>query len=166
MEKGFNDDELADIMSEIESLEQEFAETDESNVSAQQDESFDDVVEEEEATPVVAKNPQIDKEMDEVLDELSQMPVKKSVPSATNAKVHSFQPKPNMQPPVKSVVGGGAHSSLNFHVEGSMTVQLGFSVGGEVVDICVNEHEGLVITMGSGVKFTVPLAGAGNRKAS
>lgn len=174
MEKGFNDDELADIMNEIESLEQEFVEDSGSNDEPNQE------VEEHQAVqvgpeqsgpeveqPVAAtqqskfsKAPEVDHEMKEVLDELSQMPVEKTVPHAQEQKVHPLKkPSTSSQP--------SGHTSMQFFVEGNMHMDLGFNIGGQQVKIHVGGHEGLVIELDSGVKFTVPLeAGHSNRKAS
>jgi hypothetical protein len=187
MEKGFNDDELADIMNEIESLEQEFTEevAQESAVdeapqqqAAQEEEPVAQEEPQEEVQPEAPAAPQhqeqpaaqADEEMNEVLDELSQMPVEDVVP------VNNEKPEENIHH-IKEVAPAvshgqahhhpsGAHSSMSFTVSGDMTVDLSFNVGGNVVSIQVNEQEGLVIGMEGGAKFSVPLQSNAVKKAS
>lgn len=76
MEKGFNDDELADIMNEIESLEQEFSdevaavasENEETELSAEQE--FDDAQDEDYYEPKALEEANIDSNLSEESDEL------------------------------------------------------------------------------------------------
>ena len=190
MEKGFNDDELADIMNEIESLEKEF--TDETGDSSQteivdsydnadsssQDNSFESDTEEDEFVaqsqeeefeePVnedhdsFADEVEIDDEVHEVLDELAEMPVEKAIPPQ-----HKEQPQQNVHPMHKSSGASsekGAHSSLSFNIQGEMSVHLSFNIAGKEVSLHVNEGEGLVIAVGGGAKFILPVQEADSHK--
>lgn len=123
MEKGFNDKELADIMSEIESLEREFAA--------------------EAAAEAPAHEAQAD-----VLQELAETPVEKSVPKTnhTEPKVVSM----------KSQKSASAPACLTFKVEGEMTVSLNFEVNGQTVALEVTS-EGLCIETETGAKFSLPM---------
>lgn len=133
MEKGFNDKELADIMSEIESLEREFA-TDSAAHSAKQPPAEE--VEEE----------------NEVLQELAEAPIEKSVPQ----KVVAMKPaRPSAAAP----------SSLHFKVEGEMKISLSFEVNGQKVSLEVTGDD-LCIETDSGAKFSLPMHPAQARKAS
>lgn len=137
MEKGFNEKELADIMSEIENLEREFAA--ESTPEASHEE-----VQPEEATS-------------EVMQELAETPVEQSIPK-TN---HSENNVVKMKTPQSS----SAPSCLTFKVEGEMTVSLNFEVNGQTVSLAVTS-EGLCIETESGAKFSLPMHQQAARKAS
>lgn len=124
MEKGFNDKELADIMSEIESLEREFA---------------------DETQPT------------EVMQELAETPVEKSVP-----KTNHDEPK---VVPMKAKQVASSQSCLSFKVEGEMTVALTFEVNGQSVALQVTS-EGVCIETESGAKFTLPVNAHSARKSA
>lgn len=91
-----------------------------------------------------------------VISELSQMDEEKSVPKKAEpkkkphkehkeeAEVYAFESKPKPQ------------SSMNFKVEGQMTIALQFEIGGKVVCVDVTEA-GLSIQMEGGVTFSVPV---------
>lgn len=196
MEKGFNDDELADIMSEIESLEQEFTDdqpeqveassqeeveqTDsveeqpqQEKVFAQQEQEQEEpqveehqkevVAQQEEPEPIVAKEDQdeIDEEMNEVLDELSEMPVEDVVPQhkvqSYDDNIHHMKQEPVQEKESWSASHGQpAQTSMSFRVEGEMKLDLNFSIGGQDVNLQVTDH-GFEIELAGGAKFTLPL---------
>jgi hypothetical protein len=166
MDKGFNDDELADIMSEIESLEEEFASDDVETKTTDSIEEEDDFAMQEEGpvAPVVAKAPvvnevkaQVDEQMHEVLDELSQMPVEDVVPTskvvAQDDNIHHMRQV--VQAPVKAT-SSGAHTSMSFKVEGEMQMDLSFCIGGQDVSLHITE-QGFEIELAGGAKFILPL---------
>lgn len=183
MDKGFNDDELADIMNEIESLEQEFTdepaqeevvaqqEKTESIESETQQEEFkqEEVVAEQEPEPVheeVQPEPvvaKVDEEMNEVLEELSEMPVEDVVPQhqkeeVINDNIHHMKKEPVVAEQTWSAPksSSAAHTSMSFKVEGEMKVDLNFCIGGQDVSLQVSD-EGFEIELAGGAKFTLPL---------
>lgn len=197
MEKGFNDDELSDIMSEIESLEQEFTDdqpvqveassqeeveqTDsveeqpqQEKVFAQQEQEQEEpqveehqkevVAQQEEPEPIVAKEEhqdEIDEEMNEVLDELSEMPVEDVVPQhkvqSYDDNIHHMKQEPVQEKESWSASHGQpAQTSMSFRVEGEMKLDLNFSIGGQDVNLQVTDH-GFEIELAGGAKFTLPL---------
>ena len=267
MEKGFNDDELADIMSEIESLEQEFAEDSELNATSDEmdnndfTESYSDdmesqeeqeeeeihaqtpeepvmveeeheptpeepvmveeeheptpeepvmVEEEHEPTPeepvmveeehepapeepVMVEEehepapeepvmlqekheppcdpaPLIKEEMTGVLAELTNMPVEDVHMSShpmDDTNIHHMRREDSLtvQPP-HSLAQNSAPNSMSFSVSGDIKVDLNFNVGGARIEVSVNEHEGLVITMDGGGKFILPIHSNSIKRAS
>lgn len=156
MEKGFNDQELADIMNEIENLEKEFAEETPAQHSAP--EAHDEAPAEDfEAFHEEAQEAEeIDHTEPAVLRQLVEKPIEKVVPHAAphhDKVVH-------MAKPVEKVsLQAAAPVSLNFQVSGQMQLHLGFEVNGQALSLSVSEA-GLEIEMDSGAKFTLPLAPA------
>jgi hypothetical protein len=220
MEKGFNDDELADIMNEIESLEQEFASDDEV-VKAQEpgideiaqsvaamaaEEEYDETPQAEapteeiqveaeaeeiqseeiqseeiqaeaeviEKAPVVEHNevePQIaqsvDSEMNEVLDELSEMSVADVVPEKDlqsyddnihHMKVDNEITEQESTMSHKKKPSKTAKTSMSFSVEGDMKLDLSFFIDGSEVQLHVTDS-GFEIELEGGAKFTLPVHG-------
>lgn len=181
MEKGFNDDELADIMSEIESLEQDFAqETAEVQKEVEEpqheDQNEEVVAKEQHEEEVVAKEqheepqeqdweeskvepihaqheePEVDEEMNEVLDELSQMPVEDVTPKHTKHDDNVHHIKEEM--PVSS--SNKSQTAMSFHVEGDIKLELSFHIGDQFIGVNITE-EGLVVGLDGGAKFTIPV---------
>ncbi|MBC76465.1 MAG: hypothetical protein CME64_10665 [Halobacteriovoraceae bacterium] len=209
MEKGFNDDELADIMNEIESLEKEFAHDDKAeeaetvemqapeeteNVETQvaeevesiephaeqqevQEPVAEEVVaeevsaahEEEEPLKEMAPIQEVKEEMQEVLGELSDMPVEDIVPTAVDhaehdENVHHIKERETVSHNHQNQAKG--HTAMSFHVEGDMKFELSFHISGKFVGLTVTE-EGLEIGLDGGAKFTIPVEhGAEQKKAS
>lgn len=187
MEKGFNDDELADIMSEIESLEQEFSdepqaeqiesveakeqEPEEVQEQPQHEPVQEEVVAKHEEQPVVAQHSEedekVDEQMEEVLDELAQMPVEDVIPEHTEShddNIHHMKQEPvvsEQQNWSHQSHGHPAHTSMSFKVEGEMKLDLNFCIGGQNVALQVSDH-GFEIELAGGAKFTLPL-GAGHQ---
>lgn len=116
-EKGFNEDELSDIMKEIEALEGDFKK------------------EQSQMTPVVG--------------ELAKLDEKVAVPSKASKKSEVVE--------FNKSAGSGSKfpTSMNFKVQGEMSIDLQFDVGGKVVHLAVSET-GLNVSMDGGVTFSVP----------
>ena len=161
MDRGFNDDELADIMSEIENLEQEFTEEvhakKQPEVEASQpeehvEESEKHVEEPGENVETITAEQHEQHEPSEghdesdvtVLEQVSEKPVEEVVQIG---KAHDD---------VESDIAG-AQTSMSFKVEGDMKLDLMFNISGHEVQLAVNEH-GLEIGLEGGAKFSVPLA--------
>jgi hypothetical protein len=191
MEKGFNDDELADIMNEIESLEQEFTddeqtesvESETEQIVAKQEESQQSVQEVQHEQPVQEVQPeqpvqevqheqpvqkvqherpvQVESQMDEVLENLSEMAVEDVVPEKNiksyDDNIHHMkqqgQVEQSWSSPKKS---NPAHTSMNFKIEGEMKLDLSFCIGGQDVQLHVSD-EGFEIELAGGAKFSLPV---------
>ncbi|WPU64402.1 hypothetical protein [Peredibacter starrii] len=130
MDKSFNDQELSDIMKEIEALEEDFSGEEEVHATSS------------------------------VLEELAHMEEKEAIPVAAPAPVSleskRAAPKPAPAPaPVQS--SSPASTSMSFKVQGNLSLELQFDIGGKVVCLEVTES-GLNIEMDGGMKFTVPVS--------
>jgi len=232
MEKGFNDDELADIMNEIESLEKEFQSDDEKVAEPDKTESVDsepvaeevvedpaaeqleaeepiaeEVIEEPVAEEPIAEEPIAeepiaeevieepiaeepiaeevieepvaeepiavapeepeeenvfsDSEMSQVLEDLNEMPVEDTVPEHAlkndDDNIHHLKQEPKFVAEKPAMSGGSTQSSMNFHIEGDMKLNLNFNIGGKDVNLTITE-EGLQIELDGGAKFVVPVS--------
>jgi len=143
MEQGFNDQELADIMSEIESLEKSYEEVEPQKDLQQMvdDEIANKVEEQVEEKPVV--------------EQVEEKPVVEPA-KVTAIKPHVVAPsKPHVPHPVSNV---GHQTSMSFNVEGEMKLNLKFWVNGQEISLAVEPHEGFVIELAGGAVFKVPLA--------
>lgn len=149
MDKSFNDDELADIMSEIENLEKEFAESVDA-APAEEPQAHAEPVEEE-----------IDHTEPEVLAELVAKPIEEVVHKTNHSEKVVAMKKPSA--PAHHAPAAGGHSSLSFKVEGQMTLSLAFEVNGQAVSLEISES-GLQIAMDSGASFHLPMTNAGAAK--
>jgi len=86
-----------------------------------------------------------------VLEELASLDEVISIPSSTPKIV-------SMASPQKAPTGSSSPStSMSFRVQGELTIDLQFDIGGKVVCLEVSEH-GLTIEMDGGAKFTVPVS--------
>lgn len=177
MEKGFNDDELADIMNEIESLEKEFSDEvqgvdeavlGESENAAEQEGHVEEVsgpemsdthpeVNEEE--PMVAEHSSeevVGSQEKEVISELAKMPVEEVVakhePQDDNvhpiSQNHSHDINQNHQ--------HFSHSKMDFSIEGEMSLNFNFHVSGQTVKLHIEEGN-FAIELDGGMKFILPL---------
>ena len=90
-----------------------------------------------------------------VMKELAQMDEQESIPKKSPKQKHKeveeveaeiYQIEPKQKP----------HSSMSFKVEGQMSIELQFEIGGKVVCVDVTES-GLSIQMEGGMTFTVPV---------
>jgi hypothetical protein len=124
MEKGFNDQELADIMNEIEALEKEF------------------------------QDPQQHVD-NSVMAELAEMSEETAIPTAQVIPMNVKGPTMTTKSTSEKTTSQ-SQTSMSFHVEGNMNLQLSFMINGEEVKLHVTE-QGLNIEMQSGVSLNVPV---------
>ncbi len=92
-----------------------------------------------------------DKAATPVMEELANLDEKVSVPVET-AKVVSLDSKRTAPKETSS-----NSTSMSFKVQGNLTLDLQFDIGGKTVSLEVTE-EGLSIVMDGGMKFTVPVS--------
>lgn len=168
LDQGFNDAELQDIMSEIESLEQEFTEGVSAEVDVADDEDLDsemmeacaeDEIESEEDEEMFAELEDLDEDSEPVFAEvtpLASKPPKSSSPAAA--------------------------CPMSFSAQGQMEMKMTFAVGDEQVEVWTNaeglnltmngvtvqisEQEGCVIEWPGGMKFTLPHSSKAHKKAA
>jgi hypothetical protein len=137
MDKSFNEQELSDIMKEIEALEENLTQASEMKTL-------------EVMGPIEASSP--------VLQELAALDEEDTTPEEDPilepAQVVSIESK-RVPEPVHQTER--PHTSMNFKVQGNLTIELQFDIGGKVVCLEVTEN-GLAIEMEGGVKFTVPVS--------
>lgn len=91
-----------------------------------------------------------DKAATPVMEELAHMDESVSVPKET-AKIVSLDTKRAAPKETSS-----NSTSMSFKVQGNLTLDLNFEIGGKTVTLEVSE-EGLTIEMDGGMKFTVPV---------
>lgn len=91
-----------------------------------------------------------DKAATPVMEELASMDESVSVPTATE-KVVSLDSKRAAPKETSS-----NSTSMSFKVQGNLTLDLNFEIGGKTVSLEVTEA-GLTIEMDGGMKFTVPV---------
>lgn len=92
-----------------------------------------------------------DKVASPVMEELAHLDEKVSVPLETE-KVVSLDTKRAAPKETSS-----SSTSMSFKVQGNLTLDLQFDIGGKTVALEVTE-DGLTIVMDGGMKFTVPVA--------
>jgi hypothetical protein len=139
MEKSFNDQELADIMSEIENLEREFA----------QEAAMAPAPEPEPVTEPVAEDNH------DVLHQLVAAPEEKVIMKTNHEdKIVHFKPQAPAPAPAPATQ---TPSTLTFQIQGEMSVQLAFEVNGQRISLNVTGDD-LCIETDSGAKFTLPIA--------
>lgn len=114
------------------------------------DQELSDIMKEIEALEEDFKEPE-EKSSSSILEELANLDEKESIPVSTS-NVISLDSKRNG--PKVSV---DATTSMSFKVQGNLTLDLQFDIGGKVVTLEVTES-GLSIEMEGGVKFSVPVA--------
>ena len=172
MEKGFNDDELADIMNEIESLEKEFSEETQSEPVVAEDPIAQEMAESAEEEPVAEMVEEAVEEpvaevfqepVAEVLAEVAEMPVEKVV---AQHEIFEENVHPISAPSaVKAPATTGGHSSMSFTVEGDMKLDLNFNVSGKQVQLNISEN-GFELELEGGMKFSIPLDDQSSHKKS
>lgn len=101
--------------------------------------------------PVVAVSAAKENQASEVLEELVEAPVEKVVPIS--------KPKFTEGAPTQA-------STMDINISGNMVVNLNFCVSGQTVALSLDEKSGLVIEMGSGGKFVLPLGKTAGSKAA
>lgn len=149
-EQGFNEDELQDIMSEIESLEKEYVEESSAPLSEEEalQASIDKEIEELNSLDVV------DEPSEEFEEESNVVSMVTSSPAVKDEGTYSGSP-------VEFTANGDMNLSMNFSV-GNSTATLvvnkdrGLSVQMEGVNLEITD-EGCTVELAGGVKFTVPL---------
>jgi hypothetical protein len=157
-EQGFNDAELEDIMNEIENLEKEFSDAE----PAPKKKVIDPIEEEMMASTrhqPIAQDDSVE-ELEEVAEEAEVVNIRPSLPKTTKPPVQApVTPKKVSAPSTKN-----APTCMNFSVSGEMNMELNFEVGEHNVQLTIDPAEGLIINMGGGAKFCLPLSG--NTKAN
>lgn len=142
-DQGFNESELEDIMNEIESLEKEFSDV----VSAPTEIVASSNPEALKIAPKEVQKTSLQASIDEELEKLHKSP---PAPSPTNVVA--------MSAPRAAVFSGtGAKTEMTFAVAGEMAINLQFKVSGQCVNIEVDEQNGLVINLGNGGRFVLPI---------
>ena len=164
MDQGFNDDELADIMNEIESLEQEFTEeTQSEEVEAKAEDAPQS--EEEEVQP----EPEQIHASTEVARELAQTPeeqIEKAHHEAhDDQNVHAIKSEHKVFHGDSEGNKEWPSTSMDFSVEGNMKMNLFFKVGGKTVHLHVNEGA-FEIELEGGMKFSIPVHEQSDKKAA
>lgn len=136
--QSFNDDELADIMKEIEGLEQEFSTP--------------------ETVALQSSNAALAAEAKSAVTEAV-------TPSAAAPYPEENKVLPMTR--TNTVERSNASSSMEFKVSGEMAIDLKFTIGQESVEIMVDGLTGLTIQLAGGAQFILPLNTlAGKRQAS
>jgi hypothetical protein len=98
--------------------------------------------------------------MDEVEEIYEEHEVKAQTPFAVQKVVSLESKRTPVEEPVKHSVSSdskGASTSMNFKIQGNLTLDLQFDIGGKVICLEVTET-GLSIEMEGGMKFTVPVS--------
>jgi hypothetical protein len=133
MDKSFNDQELSDIMKEIEALEEDYA--------GASDDSAPEVMEELSG-------------QSESVSENVRMMVTEEKPISTS-NIVSLKDKTS---PSEEDVGkpSPASTAMSFKVQGNLTLDLQFEIGGKMVCLEVTES-GLQIEIEGGITFAVPV---------
>ena len=92
-----------------------------------------------------------DGEMNEVLDELSQMPVDDVTPAHNKQddNVHHFKGE-------EKVGQKSNQTAMSFHVEGDMKLELSFHIGDQFIGVNITD-QGLEVGLEGGAKFTIPV---------
>lgn len=93
-----------------------------------------------------------------VIEELAHMDEERSIPTASSNIVTLDSKREAVAPTA------GASTSMSFKVQGNLTLELQFDIGGKVVSLEVTES-GLTIEMEGGMKFSVPVAEKSHKKA-
>ncbi len=180
MEQGFNEDELADIMSEIESLEQGLEESEENaapEIIEEElvEESMDDFVEEEvveeHCDEKDEKSEYFAKKLAEMdcpeAEEVDPMEEAQQMIEAEEAEDVVEVEEVHYEPEVKKVVSMVHHAehdseheekrSMDFCVPAHCGLDLTFNMGGKKFCVAISEEHGLEIQLDDGFRFSVPL---------
>lgn len=139
MEKNFNDQELSDIMKEIEALEEDLTGSETKSIEMSSP-VLEELAQMEQPTSFSGESEEEDvhTEMCEVTELPKAMMPEARVPSHS----HSSSPL--------------ASSSIKFHVQGELKLDLEFNISGKMVTLSVSEEE-LSILMEGGMKFSLPI---------
>ena len=163
--QGFNEDELADIMSEIEGLERD--------LNAEAVVVYDKVEHKEEVKPTpvevtraveqvtvapVATETHATETDHELMEEFVQEPIEKVLPFTHRSPTVAPMKTEKVSADYKQT------STMDFTVAGNMAVKLSFNVSGQTIQLTMDESTGLVIEMHGGAKFCLPLTAASEVK--
>jgi len=174
-EQSFNDSELKDIMSEIESLEKEFVEDGERSeedlavVSSEKTDLQNEIDKEVESMATEMSDDQDDAMADELISEVEDEVVAEAEP------VDNVVSLPKAEKKVASSNG----AAMDFSAAGTMDFNLNFNIGTEAATLKVDGDKGLCVEMGGvvieitsehgctvtmdgGVNFNIPLTTSGN----
>ena len=127
MDKSFNEQELSDIMKEIEALEEDLTTSPAESSTASMEEELAQLESEE-----------VEDQEDSILN---------VVPLESKREARQLKTE---QAPTS------AGTSMSFKVQGNITLDLQFDVGGKIVSLEVSET-GLAIELDGGMKFTLPI---------
>ncbi len=181
LEKGFNESELEDIMSEIESLEKDLGEVEElASAEPIAEESVEEPVAE---APVADIDKQeienrLESEFEAVSEtspsealkvdpaEVEKTPVQAEIEEEVESMLQHNSSRSEAEvvdmPKSENVVHD-VETKMDFAVEGQMNLKLNFWVNGQQITLWVNQKEGFTIEMGGGAKFVLPI---GDKKAA
>jgi hypothetical protein len=144
-DQGFNESELEDIMNEIESLEKEFTDVEDAPSAAIVASTNPEALV---ISPKEVQKTSLQASIDEELEKLHNAP--KSAPTPSNVVSMSA-------PKAPAFSGKGAKTEMSFSVAGEMAINLQFKVSGQCINIEVDEQNGLVINLGNGGRFVLPI---------
>ncbi|MBT3235185.1 MAG: hypothetical protein HN353_04480 [Bdellovibrionales bacterium] len=165
-EQGFDEDELKDIMDEIDSLEEEFAEA-EGIASAESAETpevqtiNEDPVAEVEELTVEAKGQsgQLDQ-----LDDVKDGAIADAMSELESAICQDEDEDESTVVPLgattkSSPSNGGAmqETQASFNVAGNMSLNLNVTVSGQLITLSIDPDNGVTIEMEHGAKFSLPI---------
>lgn len=146
MDQSFNDQELSDIMKEIEALEQGFK-SEETGTPVAVAEEFEPKNEFEEIKKIDSMNASSEVEEVTTVDSTNNVLSLETSPNEAYIDKHTSSP----------AFAASVHSSsMTFKVQGNLSLDLKFEIGGKVVCVEVSETE-FSIEMEGGMKFTVPV---------
>ena len=174
-EQSFNDSELKDIMSEIESLEKEFVEDGERSeedlavVSSEKTDLQNEIDKEVESMATEMSDDQDDAMADELISEVEDEVVAEAEPVDNVVSL----------PKVEKKIASSNGAAMDFSAAGTMDFNLNFNIGTEAATLKVDGDKGLCVEMGGvvieitsehgctvtmdgGVNFNIPLTTSGN----
>ncbi|OFZ25286.1 MAG: hypothetical protein A2381_18895 [Bdellovibrionales bacterium RIFOXYB1_FULL_37_110] len=115
-------------------------------------------VDKKQETVIMTKNISPDSSFeDAVTDSMNSVEMETSTKSETNSdNVVPFNFNKETKMSTKGTQGN-CDTTMNFTVSGQMNLNLNFTVGGQEIQLTISEGEGFCISMGNGVKFSVPI---------
>ncbi|OFZ22615.1 MAG: hypothetical protein A2202_04885 [Bdellovibrionales bacterium RIFOXYA1_FULL_36_14] len=111
----------------------------------------DSQVEEKTETVIMTKNISTESIFDEAATKSINL---KSETKTDNVVPFNFNKETKMS---SKGTQGNCDTTMNFTVSGQMSLNLNFTVGGQEIQLVIGEDEGFCISMGNGVKFSVPI---------
>ncbi len=188
LDKGFNESELEDIMSEIESLEKDFGDDIGDTVLKVVEEAIAEEVVAEVIIEEVIEESAAEEELEAIVDSEFTTPEEMSSPEELTIAPEEVDPS-SIQSAVEADVAlalidkgsevdekvieikheatniseNSHETKMDFSVAGQMNLKLNFWVNGQSIQLHVSEEEGFVIEMDGGAKFSLPV---GTKKAA